>query len=309
MKDVIKVNLSTDHFYECATDVIGREGEGNVTQLEIDIPVSLLTCHIYLDFTKPNGETLRTPELEVINGVARYTVVPYLLTDAGEIKVQIVVTTSDGVTWKSSTKTYYNLHSVNAEDFINNHPQREDFFTQAQRVLSDLSQEVGQIATILSSNTAFADAVIERVEGLAIEELDMLKEDVDKIDENLGALSDLVSGMMEEEKIPLVYSYTTPTATSELIPLDSTKFETNGVYLVEFVVSEDKGTGGSHTGILTIKNDAITNNYDFCSWYVSLGQFRLHIYRDYTCRFYFAYDELSYATVYGTLNFYKIGTI
>ena len=164
MEDKILVNLCEDHTYECNTNVIGRAGEGNITQLDIRIPDKLCGCFVYLDFEKPNGEKYKTPNLQVENSVALYEVDPYLLTDKGEIKVQIVVVTDSGATWKSSTKTYYNQYSINAEDYINNFPEKEDFLSNAQKVLDELSGEIAEITEALSNNKDFLNSVADAVE-------------------------------------------------------------------------------------------------------------------------------------------------
>lgn len=142
MEDKIFVNLSADHTFECDVDIIGREGEGNTTRFEITIPEKLTGCSVYLDFEKPNREKLRTPRLEIENGVAVYDVVPYLLADDGEIKVQAVLTTDDGQTWKSSTKRYLIQNSINALEEI---PEKEDFMTEAQKILDEIRGSVKSV--------------------------------------------------------------------------------------------------------------------------------------------------------------------
>ena len=118
MKDKITVNIGTDHSYDCKTDVIGRAGEGNVTQMEFKIPSKLCSCSLYLDFEKPNGETYRTPKLAIIDGVATYNVQPFVLTDSGEIKVQAVFEKASGEIWKSEIKMYTNRKSINISEDV-----------------------------------------------------------------------------------------------------------------------------------------------------------------------------------------------
>lgn len=136
MQDKIIVNLGEDHTYQCTTDIIGREGEGNSARLEIFIPEKFIGSSVYLDFEKPSGEKFRTPRLEVEKGVAVYNVLPYLLTERGQIKVQVIFITESGQTWKSSVKRYINKYSINAEDAI---PEKEDFIFKAQKLLDELS--------------------------------------------------------------------------------------------------------------------------------------------------------------------------
>lgn len=156
MEDKILVNLSADHVYECTTDIIGREGEGNTTRLEITIPEKLNDCSVYLDFEKPNGEKFRTPKLSIENGKAVYDVVQYLLTDDGEIKAQAVLISSDGKIWKSSKKKYIIQNSINA---FEEPPNKEDFMTEAQRVLDELDESLDNIVNEVLNRLPVAEEV------------------------------------------------------------------------------------------------------------------------------------------------------
>ena len=121
MEDKILITLCTDadHTFECASDIIGKEGEGYTTRLTVTIPTALSGFRAYLDFEKPNGEKIRTPELELDNyNVAFYDVVPYLLTDDGVIKVQAVLISGSGQIWKSSKKKFRISKSINAIEEI-----------------------------------------------------------------------------------------------------------------------------------------------------------------------------------------------
>lgn len=182
MQEKIKVNLSKDHIFECETNILGREGEGNTAQLEITIPEELCSCSVYLDFKKPNGEKLRTPKLEVENGVAYYTVAPYLLTDEGEVQVQAVLKTTSGGTWKTIVKKYYNDDSINAEDYINDYPEKEDFLSNAQRVLDELSGKVAEIANSLANDTDFANVLMNHIDN----RIDTAEDEVVAIKETIG---------------------------------------------------------------------------------------------------------------------------
>ena len=162
MKDRICVTIGQDHIYECGTDTIGRAGEGEVAQLEITFPEALSDFDAYLDFKKPSGEKIRTPKLEVADGVALYVVSPYILSENGEIEVQLVLQKESGEIWKSSIKKYKNQISINAVDEI---PEKEDFITEGQKVLDALSQEVAEIADILANDADFSQAVIDACGG------------------------------------------------------------------------------------------------------------------------------------------------
>lgn len=143
MEDKILVALNADHTFECATTIIGREGEGNTSQFVITVPEKLSGCSVYLDFEKPNGEKMRSPKLEMENGKAVYDVVPYLLTDDGEIKVQVVLQTDDGQIWKSSIKKYVNQKSINALEDV---PEKEDVFSEIQKSIDELEKSIGGFA-------------------------------------------------------------------------------------------------------------------------------------------------------------------
>ena len=159
MEDKISVHLSTDHTVECEDTIIGRAGEGNVTRLEITIPEKLLGYSVYLDFETPNGETLRTPKLSVENGVAYYDVVPYLLTFAGEIKLQVIFVTDDEKTWKSTKRKFHIQKSINAVEDI---PEKEDFIFEAQKILDEFSREIPQIAEALANDQEFVDNIAKK---------------------------------------------------------------------------------------------------------------------------------------------------
>ena len=115
MEDKILVTLNTDanHTFESEETVIGREGEGGTTRMEVTIPENLRSFSVFLEFEKPNGDKVRTPALVIREGKVEYYVVQDLLTHYGEIKVQAVLENGDK-TWKSSKKKYNILKSINA---------------------------------------------------------------------------------------------------------------------------------------------------------------------------------------------------
>ncbi len=169
MKDLITVNIDSNHSTETSTNILGREGEGNTAQLEIAIPEELRGYDIYIDFEKPNGEPVRTPRLEVKNGVARYDVPPYLLVESGEIGVQLVFQSENKGVWKSSVKKYVIQNSINA---VNDIPNKEDFITEAQKILDAFSGEINEMAQLLSQDANFVAKIVEKVGvGLTAEQL------------------------------------------------------------------------------------------------------------------------------------------
>ena len=141
MINIIPVYVGRDHIYECATKTIAREGESLATQLQITLADELTSCWAYIDFKKPSGETVKTPRLEIVDGVVTYDIPQYVLDEEGELSVQLVLQNADGLVWKSTTKKYLNKSSIDATDDI---PEKEDFITEAQKLLDELSDiEIG----------------------------------------------------------------------------------------------------------------------------------------------------------------------
>ena len=165
MEDKILITLCTDadHTFECASDIIGKEGEGYTTRLTVTIPTALSGFRAYLDFEKPNGEKIRTPELELDNyNVAFYDVVPYLLTDDGVIKVQAVLISGSGQIWKSSKKKFRISKSINAIEEI---PDRDAFMVGGQQLLDDLRQESEDLTERKEAEKARVEAEKVRAEA------------------------------------------------------------------------------------------------------------------------------------------------
>lgn len=118
MKDRIKAVVATDHTFECDTIIIGRAGEEETARLEITLPRTNSFDKVYLDFEKPNGEQFRTQRLMDESGVAVYDVERYIMTESGELKVQLVIETASGGDWRSSVKRFRILDSIKAKTTI-----------------------------------------------------------------------------------------------------------------------------------------------------------------------------------------------
>lgn len=141
MKDIICVNVSKNHIYNCGTRRIGRKGENLSTRFEIALDPNLLDLDVFMEFEKPNGETLATTKLELINNVATYDMPLYLLDTKGELKAQIVLrSTTTGKVWKTYIKTYFVEDGICACDDI---PEKEDFITEAQKLLDEIKETGG----------------------------------------------------------------------------------------------------------------------------------------------------------------------
>lgn len=157
MKDLIEINITRDHECECGETILGRAGEGHATRLEIKIPETDLNYSAYLDFKKPDGETVRTPKLSVSGGVATYDISQYILDEHGDLEVQLVLQFTSGEIWKSWVKKFAIQKSINAEGEA---PQKEDFFTEAQKVLGSiesLQKDVAEIKENMDDNINVPD--------------------------------------------------------------------------------------------------------------------------------------------------------
>lgn len=141
MKDIICVKITKNHIYNCGTRRIGRKGENLSTCFEINLDPDLLNLDVFMEFEKPNGETLATPKLELINNVATYDMPLYLLDTTGDLKAQIVLRNIEtGEIWKTYIKTYFVEDGICACDDI---PEKEDFITEAQKLLDEIKENGG----------------------------------------------------------------------------------------------------------------------------------------------------------------------
>lgn len=133
-KDTIHVVIGDDHSFSCNATHLGRTGESNATQLEITLPEEFAQFDVYLDFKKPQAETVRTPRLKVVENKTEYDIPLGLLDVGGEISVQVVVQDGDYI-WKSVVKKFSILQSVDA---VNDIADKEDFIEKAQELIDSL---------------------------------------------------------------------------------------------------------------------------------------------------------------------------
>lgn len=154
-KDTIRIEIGDDHSYNCSTVTIGRAGENAITQLEITIPEELNKFWAYLDFKKPKGTKYKTSRLAIENNVIEYDIPDSLLNETGNLEVQLVLQSKDGEIWKSAIKKYVVLNSIDAVDDI---PFKEDFITEAQKLLDEIKNSGGgsvskiNYVTLVASN-------------------------------------------------------------------------------------------------------------------------------------------------------------
>lgn len=136
-KDTIVVDIGDDHSFNCTAVTIGRTGEHDVSQLEINIPTALNGFWAFLDFKKPDGTTVKTEMLDIVGNKIEYDISNGLLDKSGNFEVQLVLQNKDGEVWKSATKKFVVLKSIDAADFIT---EKEDFISEAQNTLNTLAE-------------------------------------------------------------------------------------------------------------------------------------------------------------------------
>ena len=152
-KDTIIVDIGDDHSFACTAVTIGRTGENAISQLEITIPEELSGFWAFLDFKKPRGETVKTPKLDIINNKIEYDIPNGLLDVSGNLEVQLVLQNEKGEVWKSATKKFVVLKSIDAGDAI---PEKEDFITEAQKILNSTEEAISSCASAIKENTSGA---------------------------------------------------------------------------------------------------------------------------------------------------------
>ena len=147
MKTVICVNINRDHVYGCDTYFIGRSGENESTQFQIQLEECLCDSWVYIDFVKPDGTKYKTPRLDIVGNVVTYDVKNELLTNKGTLKAQVVLQNETGIIWKSTVKSYEIIQSIDATEAI---PDKEDFITEAQKTLDDMENLKEEVETGLT---------------------------------------------------------------------------------------------------------------------------------------------------------------
>ena len=140
MRDIINATLGNDHFLKFSTYSIARNGEGLSPCLSVSIPENLTKYWAYLDFKKPNGETFKTPRVDVADGKIEYNIPHAVLDVEGKLELQIVFQNENNEIWKSYVKEFVVRYSINATDDI---PDKQDFITEAQKLLDEIERSGG----------------------------------------------------------------------------------------------------------------------------------------------------------------------
>lgn len=173
-KDTLSVIVGDDHSFACSVVTLGRTGENAVSQLEINIPEELSGFWAYLDFKKASGKTIKTPRLDIVNNKIEYDIPGGLLDESGNIEVQLVLESENGEIWKSSTKKFVVLKSIDAGDDI---PEAESFISEAQKILDETVETTNAfIAEAKEENEAFKEEIEKTTDDFIAESNKKIKE-------------------------------------------------------------------------------------------------------------------------------------
>lgn len=142
MRDIIRATLGSDHFLKCQTYTIARNGEGLTPCLFVSIPENLAKYWAYIDFKKPNGETFKTPRIDVVEEILEYNIPGAVLDADGKLYLQIIFQNESNEIWKSYVKEFAVRESINATDDI---PNKQDFITEAQKTLDEANEILQEI--------------------------------------------------------------------------------------------------------------------------------------------------------------------
>ena len=142
MRDIINATLCDNHFLKCDQYSIARNGEGLTPCLSISIPERLSKYWAYIDFKKANGETFKTPRIDVSENKIDYDIDGSVLDTEGKLEVQVIFQNDKNKVWKSYVKEFAVRYSINATDDI---PDKQDFIAEAQKTLDDANKVLDEI--------------------------------------------------------------------------------------------------------------------------------------------------------------------
>ena len=230
MRDIINATLGQDHFLKCSTYSIARNGEGLTPCLSISIPENLCKYWAYIDFKKADGETFKTPRIDVVDGKIEYNIPLAVLDVEGKLEVQIIFQNENSEIWKSYVKEFTVRYSINATDDI---PDKQDFISEAQALLDEISGAGGggggsitvdQTYTPESENAqsgkAVAQAVATKTDKFADVTIEKQNDKIKKVlldvirntkaNDNTSLVFEIIHKLFEDgplSKLALTYGY------------------------------------------------------------------------------------------------------
>ncbi len=137
---MIIIKITDNHLLKSDAYSIGRRGENEAEIIQVILPKDLQDKWLFLEFEKPDGTKFVTPKIEIFNGVGEYSISGNLLDQAGMLKLEVVLRDENGVCWKSESKKYSVIESINASDEVEK--SNPDFITEAQKVIEDVETKL-----------------------------------------------------------------------------------------------------------------------------------------------------------------------
>ena len=246
-KETIKVTIGDDHSYNCTAVTMGRTGENAIAQLEITIPEALRHFWPYLDFKKPEGGAVRSPRLDVVNGVITYDIPSGVLDENGNLEVQLVLQNESGEIWKSATKKYVVLKSIDAEGSVS---EKEDFFSEAQKTLDEVDSKLASVAPAIIEQAS--DAILHLPDVSALDhEVKVTLEGEEGVDVTDATLVTMGKNLFDVERLTDIAGATLadgvvyiPNTSSSLVE-NKVKIFAGGFVTLSFKRKNENGSGAS----------------------------------------------------------------
>ena len=195
MKNEIIVNLTESHEYKCNCIIIARKNENRAARFKIIVPEELRDKWLYIDFEKKSGTKIKTPKIEIVDGIGYYDVCNNLTDEVGKIKAEIIFQDETGYIWKTFIKIYQIVDSICATEEIEK--ENPDFISESQKVVDEAANlDIDIENSIITITKKDGSTKSENVKG---ETYEITDEDYKEIETNVK--SDIQPILEEIENI------------------------------------------------------------------------------------------------------------
>lgn len=158
----IEIYLSNNREVKCDNLIIGKMNENKATTLKFILTEEMINKDFYIEFEKNDGTKFVTPKLEIqtneneiikTSGIVEYEIPNTILDIKGDLKVEVILK-SEEIIWKSYTKKFNILNSINASEELPG--QYPDFVSETQKVI-DLIDITGEGNKYLSNDGTYKE--------------------------------------------------------------------------------------------------------------------------------------------------------
>lgn len=175
MENIIKVKLDNEHCFNCSGEILARQNENKATALKILLTKEMLDKWFYIEFTKPDGTKVSTDRLDINIEEEQvvYEITNALTDQVGKITVEIVIRDENNLVWKSYTKTYTIVESINASEEIKE--KNPDFITDVaklENVLKDILEAIQKGGTTANTIEEIENLIVSYFENKTVEEVE-----------------------------------------------------------------------------------------------------------------------------------------